>query len=100
MRENLFGGRECGQLVVSVGYVLLAILEYQVFLPAFRDVLSRSVLWLPCLAFRLIIDAVVREIVPKRRICEIQVLLGLMEAESCSLTTRVATLGETQREAS
>ena len=62
--------------------------------------LPRPVLWLPYLAFRLIIDAVVREIVPKRRICEIQVLSGVMEAESRSLATRVATLGEAQREAS
>ena len=62
--------------------------------------LPRPVLWVPCLALRLIIDAVVREIVPKRRICEIQVLLGLMEAKSRSLATRVATLGEAQREAS
>jgi hypothetical protein len=100
MRENLFRSSEGGQLVVLLGDVLFSVLEYQVFLPAFRDVLSRPVLWLPCLAFRLIIDAVVREIVPKRRICEIQVLFGLMEAESRSLATRVATLGEAQREGS
>ena len=100
MRENLFGGRQCGQLVVLLGDILLAVLEYQVFLPALRDVLPSPVLWVPFLALRLIIDAVVREIIPKCRICEIQVLLGLMEAESGSLASRVATLGEPQREPS
>jgi hypothetical protein len=99
MREYLFRGNEGGQ-VILLRDVLLSVLKDQVFLSAFLEELSGPILWLPFFACSLIIYAVVREIVPERRICEIQVLLSVMESEIRSLSTRVATLGEPQSEAS